>query len=74
MHIIIPKSNFLHHGGINSHCRRVDLLLFAVLAQIFPFMTAVISRFSLFRRVAGDQPSSQLLPFRPFLRVAGDIP
>ena len=31
--VIIPKLNVSSREGINSHCRRVDLLLFTVLAS-----------------------------------------
>ena len=39
--IIIPKPHFSSRECINSHCRRFDVLLFAVLAQYVAAMIAV---------------------------------
>ena len=40
--IIIPKPNFSNEG-INSHCRRFELLLFAVVSQSVVAMTAFVA-------------------------------
>ena len=42
-YVIIPKPHFSSREGINSRCRRFYLLLFAVLAQSVPAMTAVVA-------------------------------
>ena len=44
-HVIIPKPHFSSREGITSHCRRFDLLIFAVLAQSVTAisMTAVVA-------------------------------
>ena len=41
-YVIIPKPISSSHKGINCRCRRFDLLPFAVLAQYFAAMTAVL--------------------------------
>ena len=42
-YVIIPKPHFSSCEGINSLCRRFDVLFFAVLAQSVPTMTAVVA-------------------------------
>ena len=40
---IIPKPHFSSHEGINSRCRRFNLLLFVVFAQYFAAMIDVVA-------------------------------
>ena len=40
---MIPKPHFSSREGINSRCRRFDLLFFAVLAQSVAAMIAVVA-------------------------------
>ena len=50
---IIPKPHFSSHEGINSRCRRFNLLLFVVFAQYFAAMIDVVAA----HVVAGDRPT-----------------
>ena len=42
-YVIIPKPHFSSREGINSRCRRSDVLLFAVLAQSVAALTVVVA-------------------------------
>ena len=51
-HVIIPKAHCSSREGVNSHCRRFDWLIFAVLGQSVRLsITAAVV--SVQRRVAG---------------------
>ena len=56
-YVTITNQFCLGREGVNSRCRKFDLLLFAVLVHYVVAITAVIAvQVVAVRQVAGDQP------------------
>ena len=58
-HVLIPKPHCSSREGINSHCRRFDWLIFAVLVNL---SCSVLPQLIRLRRVAGHSTMTALLP------------
>ena len=71
-YVIIPKPYFSGRIGINSRCRRFDLLLFAFLAQYVTAMTTVVA-VQVVAIPTGHWRSTVTTVTAPFRQVAGSF-